>query len=76
MAYGTGPLLHFASPELQRRLLPDLLSGKKRTSLAITEPNAGSDVKNVGGTTAVKSQDGKHYIVNGSKKVSEPADEP
>lgn len=70
LAYGIGPLLHFAGEDLKRRLVPDLLSGKKRISLAITEPQAGSDVSNVGGTTARKSEDGKYYIVNGLKKVS------
>lgn len=68
LAYGAGPLLHFASPELQERFLPDLLTGRQRICLAITEPQAGSDVSNVGGTTATRSPDGKHYIVNGIKK--------
>lgn len=68
LAYGAGPIIHFGSPELKKRLLPDLLNGKQRISLAITEPNAGSDVANVGGTTAEKSKDGKHYIVSGLKK--------
>jgi len=35
--------------------------------LCITEPQAGSDVANLG-TTAKKTPDGKHYIVNGEKK--------
>jgi hypothetical protein len=35
--------------------------------LAITEPSAGSDVANLK-TTAKKTADGKHYIVNGEKK--------
>lgn len=35
--------------------------------LAITEPSAGSDVAGIQ-TTATKSSDGKHYIVNGHKK--------
>ena len=35
--------------------------------LAITEPSAGSDVANLK-TEAVKTPDGKHYIVNGEKK--------
>lgn len=39
--------------------------------LAITEPSAGSDVKNIQ-TTAEKTADGKHYIVNGEKKISCP----
>ncbi|KAI9699122.1 MAG: hypothetical protein M1836_003311 [Candelina mexicana] len=67
MAYGVPPLLKFGSKQLQHRFLPDLLLGKKRTCIAITEPEAGSDVANIQ-TTAIKSDDGKHYIVNGTKK--------
>ena len=33
----------------------------------LVQPEAGSDVKNLS-TTAVKSADGTHYLVNGSKK--------
>jgi acyl-CoA dehydrogenase len=67
IAFGVPPLLHFASKDLQKRYLPDLLLGKKRTCIAITEPSAGSDVANIA-TTATKSADGKHYIINGTKK--------
>lgn len=70
IAYGTGPILHFANEQMKRKVLPDVLNGKKKICLAITEPLAGSDVSNVGGTTAEKSADGKYYIVNGLKKVS------
>ncbi|KAG0652620.1 Acyl-dehydrogenase apdG [Hyphodiscus hymeniophilus] len=51
------------------RILPELLTGKKRICLAITEPSAGSDVRNII-TVAEKTHDGKHYIVNGEKKIS------
>jgi alkylation response protein AidB-like acyl-CoA dehydrogenase len=47
--------------------LPDVLSGKKFICLAISEAQAGSDVMGLQ-TTAVKSEDGKSWIVNGSKK--------
>jgi len=67
ISFGVPPLLKFGSHELQERFLPELLTGKKRTCIAITEPGAGSDVANIT-TTAVKSDDGKHYIVNGTKK--------
>lgn len=66
-AFGIPPIVKFGSKELQERFLPDLLTGKKRGCIAITEPEAGSDVANIV-TTATKSADGKHYIVNGSKK--------
>ena len=65
--YGIPPILKFADAELQKRVLPDLLLGKKRICIAITEPEAGSDVANVS-TTAERSRDGESYIVNGRKK--------
>lgn len=43
-AFGVPPIIHFGSPELQKRFLPDLLSGRTRICIAITEPDAGSDV--------------------------------
>jgi acyl-CoA dehydrogenase len=43
-AFGVPPIVHFGSPELQKRFLPDLLTGKTRICIAITEPDAGSDV--------------------------------
>lgn len=67
ISFGVPPIVKFGNRQLQERFLPDLLTGKKRTCIAITEPEAGSDVANIT-TTAVKSADGKHYIVNGTKK--------
>ena len=67
IAYGLPPLLKFGSKDLQERFVPELLLGKKRICIAITEPDAGSDVANIQ-TTAAKTEDGKHYIVNGTKK--------
>ncbi|KAE8338720.1 hypothetical protein BDV24DRAFT_137549 [Aspergillus arachidicola] len=66
-AFGIPPVLKYASRELQERVLPDMLTGRKRTCIAITEPEAGSDVANIT-TTATKSADGKFYIINGAKK--------
>ena len=67
MAYGVPPLLKYGSKELQDRFLPALMRGEKRICIGITEPSAGSDVANIA-TTAVKSECGKFYIVNGTKK--------
>eukprot|EP01118_Nematostelium_gracile_P015360 TRINITY_DN6140_c0_g1_i1.p1 TRINITY_DN6140_c0_g1~~TRINITY_DN6140_c0_g1_i1.p1 ORF type:complete len:520 (-),score=175.43 TRINITY_DN6140_c0_g1_i1:42-1601(-) len=64
---GLPPLLYFGSDELKDTYCPPVLQGKKKICLAITEPSAGSDVANIK-TTAVKTPDGKHYIVNGEKK--------
>lgn len=66
-SFGIPPLLKFGSRQLQERYLPDLLLGRKRICIAITEPDAGSDVAGIQ-TTAAKTADGKHYLVNGTKK--------
>jgi alkylation response protein AidB-like acyl-CoA dehydrogenase len=64
---GCPPVIKFGKKELVQRILPDILAGDKRICLAITEPDAGSDVANL--TCEAKlSEDGKHYIVNGEKK--------
>ncbi|KAI8992452.1 acyl-CoA dehydrogenase/oxidase [Pilobolus umbonatus] len=60
-------VLNFGSPALKAKIVPAVLSGKKRMALAITEPYTGSDVASIK-TTAVKSPCGKFYIVNGVKK--------
>lgn len=52
---------------LRERVTEDCLSGKKKICLAITEAFAGSDVAGIR-TTAEKTADGKHYIINGTKK--------
>ncbi|KAH7912807.1 acyl-CoA dehydrogenase/oxidase [Hygrophoropsis aurantiaca] len=64
---GLPPVMNFGSPELKARIVPEVLSGKKFISLAISEAFAGSDVSGLK-TTATKSEDGKHWIVNGTKK--------
>ena len=53
-------------PVLKERINGEVLSGQKKMCLAITEAFAGSDVAGLK-TTAVKTPDGKHYIVNGTK---------
>jgi len=57
-------LLKYASEELKQHYLRPVISGDMVSAVAITEPGAGSDVKQIK-TTAVRS--GDHYIVNGSK---------
>ena len=64
---GLPPVLNFGSPEVKARVAPEVLSGKKFISLAISEPFAGSDVMGLK-TTAKKTEDGKHWIINGTKK--------
>jgi acyl-CoA dehydrogenase len=58
MAYGT--------PEQKEKYLPRCVSGEIITAIAMTEPGTGSDLQGVK-TNAVLSDDGEHYILNGSK---------
>ncbi|KAF1805868.1 acyl-CoA dehydrogenase/oxidase [Mucor lusitanicus] len=67
MTISVPTVLNFGSPALRAKVIPEVFSGKKRMALAITEPYTGSDVANIK-TTAVKTPDGKHFIVNGVKK--------
>ena len=52
---------------LMEQVTEECLTGKKFMCLAITEAFAGSDVAGIK-TTAEKTSDGKHYIINGTKK--------
>ncbi|KID99641.1 acyl-CoA dehydrogenase, partial [Metarhizium majus ARSEF 297] len=64
---GCPPIMKFGSQALKDRIMPGILAGDKRVCLAITEPDAGSDVANLT-CEARLSEDGKHFIVNGEKK--------
>ena len=55
---------HFGTEEQKRRYLPLMATGEKRGGLALTEPNAGSDVQSLE-LSAVK--DGEEYVLNGTK---------
>jgi alkylation response protein AidB-like acyl-CoA dehydrogenase len=56
--------LEYATEEQRRQWLPRLASGEAVVALALSEPEAGSDLKAMA-TTAVR--DGDHYVVNGAK---------
>ena len=57
-------LYHCHEEKVRTRVTNEVLSGRKRICLAISEAFAGSDVAGMR-TTAVKSSDGTHYVVNG-----------
>ncbi len=63
---GTLPILYFGNEEQKKKYLPKLATGEYIGAYALTEPDAGSDPNN-GKARAVLSDDGKHYILNGSK---------
>ncbi|KAI1482989.1 acyl-CoA dehydrogenase NM domain-like protein [Daldinia eschscholtzii] len=68
MVIGLPCVMNFMRDAQRRKAIMDeVLGGKKYMCLAITEAFAGSDVAGLR-TTATKTPDGKHYIVNGTKK--------
>jgi alkylation response protein AidB-like acyl-CoA dehydrogenase len=50
--------------EQKTAYLPDLATGRRRTGIGLTEPDAGTDLQGIR-TTA--RRDGDHYVVNGTK---------
>ncbi len=63
---GTMPITYFGTKEQKDRYLPRLSTGELLAAYALTETSSGSDALNAR-TKAVLSEDGKHYILNGSK---------
>ena len=64
---GSLPIVLFGTPEQKKRYLPKLATGEMIGAYALTEPEHGSDALGAK-TTAVLSEDGKHYILNGQKQ--------
>ncbi len=61
-------LLHFTTPEQQARWLPGFVTGEIVTAIAMTEPDAGSDVAGI--KTSARREAGPVgdvYVVNGAK---------
>lgn len=64
---GTLPIVYFGTPEQKAKYLPKLATGEWVAAYALTEPNAGSDARGAR-TTAKLSEDGKYWILNGTKQ--------
>jgi alkylation response protein AidB-like acyl-CoA dehydrogenase len=64
---GTLPIVYFGTPAQKAAYLPDLGSGKRLAAYALTESASGSDAL-AAHTKAVKSADGQHWIIDGSKQ--------
>ncbi len=63
-ALGIDPIVRFGTEEQKRKYLPELATGKRLASVAVTEPTGGSDPTG-GRTTYVKN--GSDFIVTGRK---------
>ncbi|PIP37579.1 MAG: acyl-CoA dehydrogenase, partial [Desulfobacterales bacterium CG23_combo_of_CG06-09_8_20_14_all_52_9] len=63
---GTLPIVYFGNEDQKKRYLRKLATGEWIAAYCLTEPNAGSDALNAQ-TTAVLSEEGAHYLINGEK---------
>jgi alkylation response protein AidB-like acyl-CoA dehydrogenase len=57
-------IAHHGTEQQKQRYLPDLATGKRRTAIALTEPDAGTDLQ---GISTKASKQGDYYIVTGTK---------
>ncbi|MDH7479602.1 MAG: acyl-CoA dehydrogenase family protein [Syntrophomonadaceae bacterium] len=64
---GTLPIVFFGNKQQKQKYLPALASGEKLAAYALTEPGSGSDAL-AAKTRAVLSEDGRYYILNGTKQ--------
>ena len=60
----THVVANYGTEEQKQRYLSDMAQGKRRGGLALTEPNAGSDVQ---GIELTADKDGEEYVINGTK---------
>ena len=63
---GTLPIVYFGTDAQKAKYLPGLATGELKAAYCLTEPSSGSDAL-AAKTTAVLSEDGKSYIINGQK---------
>jgi alkylation response protein AidB-like acyl-CoA dehydrogenase len=63
---GTLPIMYYGNEDQRQRYVTRLATGDLIGAYCLTEPGAGSDA-NSGKTSAILSEDGKHYILNGQK---------
>lgn len=62
---GCGPIMKWGSDALKDKWLPMLTSGDYLGALALTEPQAGSDL--LGGVTTRAIKNGDEWVINGTK---------
>jgi acyl-CoA dehydrogenase len=62
--FGSQLILLVGREEQKQAYLPAICSGKTRMGVAITEPDAGSDVASI---STMALRDGEEYVINGNK---------
>lgn len=64
---GTLPLIYYGTKEQKKQYLERMTSGELMGAYCLTEPGSGSDAL-AAKTSAILSEDGKYYILNGTKQ--------
>jgi alkylation response protein AidB-like acyl-CoA dehydrogenase len=64
---GTLPIVYYGTEAQKEKYLPKLVSGEWAAAYCLTEPGSGSDAMGAR-ATAVLSEDGSHYVLNGTKQ--------
>lgn len=64
---GTLPIVFYGNEEQKQKYLPKLATGEWIAAYALTEPGVGSDAMGLS-SRAQLSEDGKYYILNGTKQ--------
>ena len=64
---GTLPLIYYGTAAQKEKYLGKIISGEWCAAYCLTEPGSGSDALGAQ-ASAVLSEDGKHYILNGTKQ--------
>jgi butyryl-CoA dehydrogenase len=57
-------LLKHGTEEQRKKWLPSMATGEKRGALSLSEPDAGTDTRNI---SCKAELDGDHYVINGTK---------
>jgi alkylation response protein AidB-like acyl-CoA dehydrogenase len=57
-------IMYHGSDEQKQRWLPSMASGNRRGALSLSEPDAGSDTRNI---SCRARRDGEEYVLNGTK---------
>jgi alkylation response protein AidB-like acyl-CoA dehydrogenase len=57
-------IMYHGSDEQKQRWLPSMASGERRGALSLSEPDAGSDTRNI---SCRAQRDGEEYVLNGTK---------
>ncbi len=64
---GTLPLIYYGTAQQKEKYLDKVISGEWCSAYCLTEPGSGSDALGVQ-STAILSEDGSHYVLNGTKQ--------